>query len=118
VDVGIGEGAGVGMRVDAGCVGEAILSSPAMESQFICTLSRGADALARRERDDFCFRSVILFFRLMVRWGWLRLRLRDEDECSNKGEGAEGTPLALSAPTEHNGDSGAKKVKSIAFVSA
>jgi len=57
----------VGMRVDAGGVGEGIPSSPVTESWFVCTLSRGAEALVRRERDDFCFRSVILFFRLMVR---------------------------------------------------
>ena len=71
--MGAGIGVGVDIRVGAG------ITSPTAASLFKFALNKGADARVRSERDDFCFKSVILFLRLMVRSGWLRLS--DEAEC-------------------------------------
>jgi len=70
--MGIGTGMGVGTLVGVGtgiCICVHVPSLAVGESRFDSACNKGVEALVRRDRDDFCLRSVIRCLRLTVRSG-------------------------------------------------
>jgi hypothetical protein len=64
--MGIGIVTSEGMWAGADGVIDERAPSPMPISRFLFTFNKGIDALGLSERDDFCFKRFILFFRLMV----------------------------------------------------